>query len=292
MAGRGRPAKKKVVAKAKPVQETVQVVQTEVMEAPIVEVPIIKAPEVQKEIIVKKPIWEVKDRFYYLKGDKEPVSYKLKGKYLLFDEDLQYEREVKITKNQNTIFVDEFKGVVIPDHVVIRDGTLHLPKNKTLMQKFLSKHPQLGKAFLERDDEKVAVNELEDINSQLDAMLLAREIDIDVASAIVRTSVGSAVSGMTSKEIRRDALVLAKKDPSNFISLANDSNVEIRDKGVRAVEQNVIKIMEDGRTMIWVQTDRVMFKAPFGENPYNSLAAFLRTDEGFDYLSYIEKKVI
>ena len=47
--------------------------------------------------------------------------------------------------------------------------------------------------------------------------MVARDIDIDRAEAIVRVNVGSEVNKMTSKEIKRDLLVFAKRNPEYFL---------------------------------------------------------------------------
>ena len=44
--------------------------------------------------------------------------------------------------------------------------------------------------------------------------MLAKAIDIDQAEAILRVEKGSMVSKMSSKEIKRDLLLMAKKNPT------------------------------------------------------------------------------
>jgi hypothetical protein len=53
-------------------------------------------------------------------------------------------------------------------------------------------------------------------------------MDVDMAEAIVRVEIGSSVSGMSSKEIKRDLLLFAKRNPALFLDLANDENVQLR----------------------------------------------------------------
>ena len=40
---------------------------------------------------------------------------------------------------------------------------------------------------------------------------------------------------MTSRELKRDVLVFAKKNPKLFMNLVNDDNVEVRNFGIKAV---------------------------------------------------------
>ena len=52
--------------------------------------------EVTQVVEQPKETWEVKDRMYYLKGDKKPLSRMIKSACLYwFEKEKQYEREIK-----------------------------------------------------------------------------------------------------------------------------------------------------------------------------------------------------
>ena len=61
-----------------------------------VEQPEIKSTNEMKEVVVKKtqpkkPEWEVKDRMYYLKNGKTPLTYLIRGSNIFwFDEEKGY----------------------------------------------------------------------------------------------------------------------------------------------------------------------------------------------------------
>ena len=75
---------------------------------------------------------------YYLKNNKSPLSYLVRGSNIhYFDEEKGYERELKYTSNQRTCFVDEMKGDQRLDHIIFQKGGLFVPKNKTVLQKLL-----------------------------------------------------------------------------------------------------------------------------------------------------------
>jgi hypothetical protein len=116
-------------------------------------------------------------------------------------------------------------------------------------------------------------------------------MDIDQAEAIVRINAGSAVSTMTSKELKRDLLVFAKNDPILFLELANDENVQVRNVGLKAVEAGIVKLSDDQRTFKWSTNGRKLMTVPFDENPYSALAAWFKTDEGVEVYKAIEKKL-
>ena len=107
----------------------------------------------------------------------------------------------------------------------------------------------------------------------------------------MRVEVGSKVTAMSSKEIKRDLLLFAKRNPALFINLANDENVILRNIAIRAKEAGIIKLSQDQRTFTWGSNDRKLMNVPFDENPYSAFAAFLKTDEGVEIYKSIEKKL-
>jgi hypothetical protein len=273
-------AKKKVAKVEKPiVEETVAVV-----EQPKVEAPKIKAKP--------KNTWEIKDRIYYLKGNKKPLSYSIRASNLFwFDKEKGYEREIKYCQNQNTCFVDEMKGEQRLEHIVFRSGTLFVEKEKTTLQKFLSLyHPHNNKIFYEYKPVEVASSQIDRLEMEADAIVLARQTDIDLAEAIMRVEKGSEVSSLSSKELKRDLLVFARNNPRLFLELANDDNVQLRNFGIKAVEQGILKLSSDQRYFMWASNERKIMTVPFDEHPYTALAHWFKTDEGMEIYSNIEKR--
>ena len=51
------------------------------VEVPVVETPVVETPR-PKKVEPVKPKWEIKDRVYYLKGNKKPLSYMLRSSNL------------------------------------------------------------------------------------------------------------------------------------------------------------------------------------------------------------------
>jgi len=96
---------------------------------------------------------------------------------------------------------------------------------------------------------------------------------------------------MSSKEVKRDLLLFARRNPSLFLELANDDNVQLRNLAIRATEANIIKLSHDQRTFMWGENDRKLMTVPFDENPYSAMAAFFKTDEGVQVFKSIEKKL-
>ena len=263
----------------------------EVVEVPVVETPVVETPK-PKKVETKKPDWEVKDRMYYLTHDRAPLTYLIRGSNIFwFDEEKGYERELKYTSNQRTCFVDEMKGEQRLEHIIFQNGNLFVPKNKTVLQKLLSLyHPHNGSLFIEHKPEEVAKYEVDVLELEVDALMAARQMDIDMAEAVMRVELGSKVSEMSSKELKRDLLIFAKSNPVLFLELASDENVMLRNFGIRAVEANILKL-HNQRDFLWASTDRKLFTVPFEEHPYTALAAWFKTDEGMEIYASIEKRL-
>ena len=269
-----------------------QETKKEKVEVPVVETPVVEAPK-PKKAEPKKPKWEIKDRVYYLKGSKKPLSYMLRSSDLYwFDKEKGYERELKYCENQRTPFVDEMKGDQRLEHIVFRSGALFVEKEKVTLQKLLSLyHPHRDNIYYEYKPVEVAENELDILEAEVEALMTAKSIDIDLAEAIMRVEIGSRVAQMSSKELRRDLLLYAKRNPFLFLELVNDDNVVLRNFGVKATEQGIIKLSNDQRYFMWGSNNRKIMTVPFDEHPYNALAAWFKTDEGMEIYSNIEKRL-
>tara|TARA_R110000764_G_scaffold2036_3_gene8881 strand:+ start:499 stop:1338 length:840 start_codon:yes stop_codon:yes gene_type:complete len=256
----------------------------------VLEEPVVVKTKTQKP---KKDDWEIRDRVYYLMGNKKPISRMIKSANLYwFDEEKGYEREIKYCENQKTPFVDEMKGDQRLSHIVFRNGAFYVEKTKTVLQKFLSLyHPENGSLFYEFEPVKEAVNEIERLELEADAILAARNMDIDMAEAVMRVELGSKVSEMSSKELKRDLLLFARNNPDLLLELINDDNVQLRNYGIKATELGIIKLSNDQRTFKWGSNDRKLMTVPFDEHPYSALAAWFKTDEGMEIYSNIEKQI-
>ena len=116
-------------------------------------------------------------------------------------------------------------------------------------------------------------------------------MDIEQAEAILRVEVGSEVSNLSTKELKRDLLLFARQNPALFINLANDENVILRNFAINAAEAGIIKLPQDQRTFTWASNGKKLMTVPFDENPYSAMAAWFKTDEGLEVYKSIEKKV-
>jgi hypothetical protein len=293
-------AQAKTATKAKTIQPSTYVEPENTFERieSIVEETYIEEPVVKTKMQPTAPKWEIKDRTYILSGPHSPLTYTIASRHtgrfplLWFDKDAGEQKELRYATNQNSVFVEDQKGEATLGHIIFKNGTLTVPKEKQNLQKLLSLyHPDLNRKYKEFDPVMNATDDLEDMDIQLDAMNAAREMDIDEAEAILRVEIGSKVSKMTSKEIKRDLMLFARNNPYLFIDLANDENVQLRNVAIRAVEAGIVMLSQDQRTFTWASNNRKLMTVPFDENPYSAMAAFFKTDEGIEVYRSIEKKI-
>jgi hypothetical protein len=270
--------------------------KAEAVEVAPQEVAVKAAPK--KEVKPAKPSWEIKDRVYYLKGNKNPLTLTIPSRHtkkhslLYFDKESGKQKEIRYATNQDSPFVDEQKGEATLGHIMFKDGDLKVPKEKQNLQKLLSLyHPLKGRLYEEFSAVEEAADDLDILDLQIDALNAARNMDIDQGEAILRVELGSKVSNMSSKEIKRDLLLFARNNPQLFISLANDDNVQLRNVAIRAAEAGIINLSPDQRTFTWGSNGRKLMNVPFDENPYSAFAAFLKTDEGVEIYKSIDKKL-
>jgi hypothetical protein len=266
----------------------------------------VKQPQIQEEIVVieqpvvkEKPLptpkdtWEIKDRVYYLKGHKKPLAKIIKSANIYyFDEKKGYERELKYCENQQTCFVDEMQGDQRLSHIIFRSGALHVPREKQILQKLMSLyHPHRDNVWEEWKPEVKAASEVEVLELEVEALLTAKYMDIDMIEAVMRVENGSKVSEMSSKELKRDLLLYAKKNPKLFLDLASDENIVLRNFGIKATETGILQLSPDQRTFSWGSNKRKLMNVPFDEHPYTALAHWFKTDEGMEIYSNIEKRL-
>ena len=242
--------------------------------------------------------WEIKDRTYMVIGRHKPLTMRIPSKHsrkvpmLWYDEETNTQRELRYATNMNSCFKDEQDGEATMGTILFKDGALVVPKRNQALQKLLSLyHPLKGKKYEEFDSTVIANDELDIMELQIDALNAARSMGIEHLEAIMRVEVGSKVGELSSKELKRDALVFARQNPALFLDLAKDENVQLRNFAILATEANIINLSQDQRSFSWASNGKKLMNVPFDENPYSAMAAFFKTDEGVEVFKSIEKKL-
>jgi len=235
------------------------------------------------------------DKVYKLKIGN-PLSYTLASRnhprfpLMWYDEVNNVNRALRYSTNQKSPFEDEQDGNAIIEPIIFEDGFLRVPKNNPVLQLFLYYHPLNGLIFTEVDKEKDAVEEVEDLNLEIEALVEARQLTLDQIETLTRVMFGKDPSTVSTAELRRDILVFANRDPKEFLNILNDPELKFQAK-VRLFFENKLLMLRNGDKEVWFNTatnKKKMLSVPFGEDHFDTVAHFLQSDEGIDSLKMLE----
>ena len=239
------------------------------------------------------------DRIYKLKGEVAPLSYTLPSRntrrypLLWFDEKNNVNRPLRYAINQKTAFEDEQDGNAIVEPVIFENGFLSVPKTNPVLQEFLYYHPLNGRTFVEVDNEKDAAKEVENLSAEVDALIQARQLTVEQLETVSRVLFGKDPSRFTTAELKRDVLVFAKKDPKGFLNVLEDPMLKLQ-ANVHVFFENKLLAFRNGQKEVWFNTGsnkKKMVTVPYGQDPYFTVAEFLRSDEGIDALKMLESNL-
>jgi len=235
------------------------------------------------------------DKVYRLVNGS-PLSYTLASRnhprypLMWYDEETNTNRALRYASNQKSPFEDAQDGNSIIEPVIFEDGFLRVSKKNPVLQEFLSYHPMNGTVFVEVDNEKEAHVQVEDLNTEVDALIAARGLTIDQIEMLTRVMFGKDPSVISTAELKRDMLVFAKKDPRGFLSILNDPELQYQDQVRVFFERSLLSVKNNGKDIYFntPTNKKKMCSIPFGENAYNVAAHYLRSDEGIDALKMLE----
>ena len=239
------------------------------------------------------------DRIYKLKGDSAPLSYTIPSRntrrfpLLWFDEENNVNRPLRYAVNQKTPFEDEQDGNAIVEPIIFENGFLQVPKNNPVLQQFLYYHPLNGRTFVEVDTEKDAAKEVESLSAEVDALVQARQLSVEQLETVARVLFGKDPSRFTTAELKRDVLVYAKKDPIGFVNMLSDPMLKLQ-SNVHVFFENKLLTFRNGQKEVWFNTasnKKKMLTVPYGQDPYFTIAEFLKTDDGIDALKMLENNL-
>jgi len=241
---------------------------------------------------------EISDKLYVLKRRTFPISFMLASRnttrrsLLYFDTKTNMNRPLRYAVNQKSPFEDEQDGNFILEPIIFEDGLLSVPKENQVLQMFLAYHPDNGSVFEEVDTKRDASVQIDNINIQLDAQIAARELDIATAEAIARVMMGTRVDRLSSEELRRDLMLFARNNPSDFLQLLNDPELKLQNIAVKALQDGTFLLKNKNRDIFFNLQDnkKKLMGVPFGEDATRLLAAWLQSNDGLETYEYLSKK--
>lgn len=235
------------------------------------------------------------DKIYKLKSGS-PLSYTLASRnhprfpLLWFDEEKNVNRVLRYSVNQKSPFEDEQDGNAVLEPIIFEDGLLRVPRTNPVLQEFLHYHPLKDKIFVEVDNEKDATAQMEYLNYEVDALIEARQLTIDQLETLTRVMFGKDPSRLSTAELKRDILVFAKKNPIEFLNILNDPMLKFQDK-VRQFFENKLLQFRNNEKEVWFNTStnkKKMMSIAFGDDPYEAVSLYLKSDEGIETMKMLE----
>lgn len=236
------------------------------------------------------------DKVYRLKRDAAPLSFMLPTRHtrrfplLHFDEKTGENRALRYARNQKTPFEDEQDGNIILEPVIFEDGMLRVKKENQVLQKFLYLHPMNDKVFEEVNAEKDASEELEMLEYEAEALTKAKSLSVKKLENVAKVLFGINTDNFTIAELKRDMLVFAKREPLEFLEAIADPELEHHGNVHKLFEMAFLKF-RNKKKEVWYNTPTnktKMLSVPHGEDPYEIVAGFLKTDEGLEQLKILE----
>ncbi len=237
------------------------------------------------------------DKIYKLTRDEAPLSYMLPTRHtsrfplLHFDEETGVNRELRYARNQKSIYVEEQDGNAILEPIIFEDGFLTVYKTNQVLQKFLDVHPLKGKRFEEVNYEEDASELVEEINYQVDALLEARQMSIDQLEEIHRVLYTSDTSKLSSAELKRDVLMFAKNEPTEFLNIINDPMVKLQARVQIFYDEGVLVNKGNKVHFNTKSNKKRLLTVPNGEDTNFTVANYLQSDDGIEALKLLEKSV-
>ena len=235
------------------------------------------------------------DKIYKLTRNEAPLSYLLPTRHtkrfplLHFNEETGVNRELRYARNQKSIYVDEQDGNAVIEPIIFDDGFLSVPKTNQILQQFLSTHPLNGTRFEEVNYEKDAAEDVEILNSEVDALIEARKMSIDQMEEIHRVLYNSNTDKLSSAELKRDVLLFAKNEPVDFLNIISDPLIKLQSQVQKFFNEGILAQKGSKVHFNTKSNKKRLLSIPNGEDVNLTVASYLQSDDGIEALKLLEK---
>ena len=170
---------------------------------------------------------------------------------------------------------------------------LFVSKTNPVLQEFLSYHPGNGTIFEEVDNEKNAAEDVELLDSQLEAQVAARDLPIEMLETIGRIALSLNVDKMSTAELKRDVRLYAKNSPIDFLDTLNDPMLKLQNLASKCFSEGLLTLKNKGKDIYFnlPSNKKKLVSIPFGDSPIFTLASFFQTNDGIELMTMLENKL-
>ena len=235
-----------------------------------------------------------------LQGRYYPSIKRLPSEETIYDPERKTTRTIRYAPSEQSIYKDEQPDKVVVGDVVFQNGSLVVPYTNPLLLQFLEKsnhnisNPARIKGsksvFKHVDPESDAKNQMDNEISQIKAANAVLQMEFSDLKAYARVLGVNINNG--ADMIRHDMLVLAKKDPSNFMAGIDDPLVKRQQVILDAMSYKIIKV--SGRSVAWIMGDKesLIVPVPIGQDAVKWFSEWTMNEkDGEDVYKELQKKI-
>ena len=235
------------------------------------------------------------DKTYKLTRETAPLSLILASRHtqrfplLHFDEETGTNKALRYARNQNSPFQEDQDNNAILEPIVFENGFLSVPKNNQVLQKFLHFHPGNGRVYVEVNKAQEAADVVEILNTEVDALIEARQLTLDQVENVSRVLFQRDVTTVSTDELKRDILVFAKTQPKDFLLLLKDPMLKMN-ATIQSFFDKGFLTKRNSDKEVWYNTPsnkKKMLNVPYGEEPNHMVASFFQSDQGVESLKHL-----
>ena len=137
------------------------------------------------------------------------------------------------------------------------------------------------------------MEELQYLNLEVDALAMAKDLDISTIEMVCRVGMGQDCSILSSAELRRDVLIYARNNPDEFLDLLDNPQLKLQDFSSRLLKNGMLSTRNNGRDVFYnlKNNKKRLLIVPFGEEPASALVSFFQSDEGLEAYEMLKKKI-
>jgi hypothetical protein len=128
------------------------------------------------------------------------------------------------------------------------------------------------------------------LNLEVDALIEARQLSIEMIENVSRVLFGKDSSKVSTAELKRDILIFAKREPQEFLNILGDPMLKLQGNVALFFDKKLISFRKNKKE-VWFNTPSNksrMLVVPYGEDPMFITASYLTSDEGLDSLKLLE----
>lgn len=200
---------------------------------------------------------------------------------------------IRLSLSHSSPFVSEQEGEVLLSHIEFIDGALVVQAEDEPVLNFLRVHPKNGTLFYEHNPKKEAQEEFDKLNLEAEAMSLARSLELSVLEAVMNVLSEGGMDMKENYEIKRAAMLYAKKHPADFIRMVKDPDIEMKNIVRQAFNMKLMGFRNNNKEIFYNLGDNKsrLMVVPEGEDPYVAFESYLMSEKGRDLFKFLKKEI-